>query len=65
MDAAVDADALAIRALQQVYAATHPAAFLEKEKAPPVPEETPWPGDPTAADLSAALEQDAEADREE
>jgi integrase/recombinase XerD len=56
---------VALRALQQVYAATHPAAFLEKEKAPPLPAvETPWPGAPTAADLSAALEHDADEDRE-
>ena len=28
---------VALRALQQVYAATHPAAFIEPEKAPPLP----------------------------
>jgi len=27
---------VAIRALQQVYAATHPAAFIEKDKAPQI-----------------------------
>jgi hypothetical protein len=51
--------------LQQVYAATHPAAFIEKQKAPALQRETPWPGDPTTADLSAALERDAGEDREE
>ncbi len=56
---------VALRALQQVYAATHPAAFLEKEKAPPVPQETPWPGDPTAADLVTALDREADEDRED
>lgn len=57
---------VAIRALQQVYAATHPAAFLEKEKAPPLPTtEAVQPGDPTADDLIAALDQDAAEDREE
>jgi integrase/recombinase XerD len=56
---------VALRALQQVYAATHPTAFLEKEKAPPVPQETPWPGDPTAVDLVTALDRDADEDRED
>jgi len=57
---------VALRALQQVYAATHPAALLDKEQAPPAPEpETARPGDPTPADLMAALDQDAEEDREE
>jgi integrase/recombinase XerD len=56
---------VAVRALQRVYAATHPAAFIEKDKAPQLPQETPWPGDPTAADLSAALDHDADEDREE
>ena len=56
---------VALRKLQQVYAATHPAAFIEKEKAPRPTPATPWPGDPTAADLSAALDRDAGEDREE
>lgn len=57
---------VAIRALQQVYAATHPAAFLEKEKAPQLPTtEAAQLGDPTADDLIAALDQDAAEDREE
>jgi integrase/recombinase XerD len=54
---------VALRALQQVYAATHPAAFLEKEKAPPLPVAA-TPGDPTPADLVAALDRDADEDRE-
>ena len=57
---------VALRALQQVYAATHPAAFLEKEKAPPLlAAETPWPGNPTAADLVTALDREADEDRED
>jgi integrase/recombinase XerD len=56
---------VAIRALQQVYAATHPAALIERDKAPQLTQETPWPGDPTAADLTAALDRDADEDREE
>ena len=57
---------VALRALQQVYAATHPAAFLEKEKAPPLPgAETPWPGYPTVADLVTALDHEADEDRED
>jgi integrase/recombinase XerD len=57
---------VALRALQQVYAATHPAAFLEKEKAPPLPAaETPWPGNPTAVDLVTVLDREADEDRED
>jgi integrase/recombinase XerD len=56
---------VALRALQQVYAATHPTAFIEKEKAPPVPTETPRPADPGADELTAALERDADEDRED
>ena len=37
---------VAIRALQQVYAATHPAAFIEKQKAPQIPKKAPWPAQP-------------------
>jgi integrase/recombinase XerD len=55
---------VALRALQQVYAATHPAAFIEKEKAPQTPgAETP--ADPAADELSAALDREADEDREE
>jgi integrase/recombinase XerD len=57
---------VAVRALQQVYAATHPAAFIEKQKAPPRPAPaTPWPGAPTPADLLTALDRDADEDRED
>jgi integrase/recombinase XerD len=52
---------IAIRALQQVYAATHPAAFLEREKVPPLSTESAR----SAADLAAALDEEASADREE
>lgn len=53
---------VAIRALQQVYAATHPTAFLEKEKVPPQPQRTTDAG---IADLLTALDRDAAEDREE
>jgi integrase/recombinase XerD len=55
---------VALRALQQVYAATHPAAFIEKEKAPQLPTETHRPADPTAADLVAALEREAQTEED-
>lgn len=52
---------VALRALQQVYVATHPAALLETgpTASPPA---TASPG---SEDLLAALERDAEEDREE
>jgi integrase/recombinase XerD len=57
---------VALRALQQVYAATHPAALLDKEQAPPAPEpEAHCPGDPTPAELMTALDQEADEDRED
>jgi integrase/recombinase XerD len=61
---------VAIRALQQVYAATHPAAFIEKQNAPPLPSEYRpecrlQPGNPDAEALTAALEKDAQEDGEE
>jgi integrase/recombinase XerD len=71
---------VALRALQQVYAATHPAAFIEPEKAPPLPapkgfqsgvptdrsSSVGWElGNPDAEALAAALERDAAEDREE
>jgi integrase/recombinase XerD len=52
---------VAIRALQQVYAATHPTAFIEKDNAPPPPQ-------PTKAEITellTALDRDADEDREE
>jgi integrase/recombinase XerD len=52
---------VAIRALQQVYAATHPAAFLDKDKAL----QHPAGSSRSAADLlGAALEHDVDEDRE-
>jgi len=53
---------VAIRVLQQVHAATHPTAFLEKDKAPQPPKRTT---DPAIADLLTALDRDAAEDREE
>jgi integrase/recombinase XerD len=53
---------VAIRALQQVYAATHPAAFLEKEKTPQQPQRATDAG---IADLLTALDQEAREDDEE
>ncbi len=55
---------VALRALQQVYAATHPAAFLEKEKAPDVPA-AELPGDPTAEELLTVLDREADEDHED
>jgi len=52
---------VAIRALQQVYAATHPTAFIEKDNAPQ-PQRTTDAG---IADLLTALDRDAAEDREE
>ena len=52
---------VALRALQQVYVATHPAALLETS-----PTASPPPtAKPASEDLLAALERDAEEDREE
>jgi integrase/recombinase XerD len=53
---------VAIRVLQQVHAATHPTAFLEKDKTPQPPKRTT---DPAIADLLTALDRDAAEDREE
>jgi hypothetical protein len=71
---------VALRALQQVYAATHPAAFIEPGNAPLLPapkgfqlgvptdrsSSVGWElGNPAAEELAAALEKDAAEDREE
>jgi integrase/recombinase XerD len=56
---------VAIRALQQIHAATHPAAFLDPSKAPHLRKEPPQPTDPAAVELMAALDRDADEDREE
>ena len=52
---------VALRALQRVYAATHPAAFIEKEKAPPQQRTT----DAGIADLLTAFDREATEDDEE
>jgi integrase/recombinase XerD len=54
---------VALRALQQIHAATHPAAFLDPAKAAKQRKEAP--ADPGAVELMAALDRDAEEDREE
>jgi hypothetical protein len=52
--------------LQQVYAATHPTAFIEPGNAPPLPAPKGFQlGNPAAEALAAALERDAAEDREE
>jgi len=51
---------VALKALQQVYAATHPGAMLEKPVAPVAAPERPG-----AEDLFAALNAEAEEDRED
>jgi len=57
---------VALRALQQVYAATHPSAFIEPGTAPPLPAAKGFQsGNPAAEALAAALEKDAAEDREE
>jgi integrase/recombinase XerD len=58
---------VALRALQQVYAATHPAALLDKEQAPATATShaAHCPGDPTPAELMTALDREAAEDREE
>jgi integrase/recombinase XerD len=53
---------VAIRALQQVHAATHPAAFLDK--APAQRKGAAHVSDPALSDLLTALDQDADEDRE-
>jgi len=52
---------VAIRALQQVYAATHPTAFIEKDNAPPPPQ----PTHAVITELLTALDRDPDEDHEE
>jgi integrase/recombinase XerD len=52
----------ALRTLQQIHAATHPAAFLDPAKAK---QRKQAAADPAAVDLMAALERDADADPED
>ena len=54
---------VAIRALQQVHAATHPAAFIEKEKAPARPAEAEQP-ETAAEELFETLQAEAAEDGE-
>jgi integrase/recombinase XerD len=54
---------VSVRMLKQIHSATHPGARLNNEKPVPVPQEEPWPGDPTKEDLLATLA--AEAAQEE
>jgi integrase/recombinase XerD len=53
---------VAIRALQQVHAATHPAAFLEKAKAP---QHTSGNGTAALQNLLTTLDREADQDSEE
>jgi integrase/recombinase XerD len=55
---------VAIRALQHVHAATHPAAFLDKSKAPALRKESPQPVDPASEELFATLDAEAAEDGE-
>jgi integrase/recombinase XerD len=55
---------VAIRALQHIHAATHPAAFLDKATAPALRKESPQLADPGLDELLTALDQDAAEDRE-
>ena len=58
---------VALRALQQVYAATHPAAFIEPGECAALARcaKGLQSGNPAAEELAAALERDAAEDREE
>jgi integrase/recombinase XerD len=55
---------VAIRALQQIHAATHPAAFLDKSKAPSLRKESPQVPDAAAVELMTALSVEEEEDAE-
>ncbi len=52
---------VALRALQQVYAATHPTAFIEKDNAPPQQQ----PTNAEITELLTALDRDPDEDHEE
>src|SRR6266481_824689 len=47
---------VALKALQHIHAATHPAAFLDKSKAPLLRKESPHVGDAAAVELLDALD---------
>jgi integrase/recombinase XerD len=55
---------VALRALQQVHAATHPAAFLDMSKAPTLRKESPQRSDSAAEELFAKLDAEATEDDE-
>ena len=55
---------VAIRALQQVHAATHPAAFLDNRKRRALRKESPQLAVPAAEELLAALDAEAADDEE-
>lgn len=54
---------VALGALQQIHAATHPAACLDPAKA--AKQRKQIAADPAAVEFMAALDRDAEEDREE
>ena len=54
---------VAIRTLKQIHAATHPAAMLDKTQAPPLPA-AHASSDPVAVQLFAALDAEAEEEKE-
>jgi integrase/recombinase XerD len=58
---------VSVRMLKQIHAATHPAAHLKNGNGqkPIVPQEEPWPGDPTKEELLAALAEEAAEERTE
>jgi integrase/recombinase XerD len=53
---------VALRALQQIHAATHPAALVDPKAKQSKPQSA---ADPAAVELMAALDRDAQEDREE
>jgi integrase/recombinase XerD len=56
---------VALRALQQVYAATHPTAFLEKEKTPQPSNGNHGEAQTAITDLLTTLDREADEDRED
>jgi integrase/recombinase XerD len=53
---------VALRMLQQVYASTHPAAFLDRGNAPPLPAAKTLPAEVREALAAEAAEEDREED---
>jgi integrase/recombinase XerD len=56
---------VALRALQQVYTATHPTAFLEKEKTPQPSNGNHGEAQTAITDLLTTLDREADEDRED